>query len=102
MAQGKHLGTLEGRIVPYNSRSVGTAFRRACVEVSVKDLHFRDLRHEGTSRLFKAGVAIEQVSLVTGRKDWTMLRRYPQLRPEALHRLAASGAPFPSDNLAAE
>ena len=29
----------------------------------------------GTSRLFEAGFAIEQVSLVTGHKDWKMLRR---------------------------
>lgn len=74
--QAKELGHAKGRIFPYNSRSVGTAFRRACKDVGVKDLHFHDLRHEGTSRLFEAGFAIEQVSLVTGHKDWKMLRRY--------------------------
>ena len=74
--QAKELGHAKGRIFPCNSRSVRTAFRRACVEVSAKDLHFHDLRHEGTSRLFEAGFAIEQVSLVTGHKDWKMLRRY--------------------------
>lgn len=31
-----------------------------------------------------------------------MLCRYTHIRPEALHRLAASRAPFPSGNLAAE
>jgi integrase len=72
-AQSKELGRVEGRIFPHDSRSVGTAFRRACVEVGVKDLHFHDLRHEGTSRLFEAGFAIEQVALVTGHKDWKML-----------------------------
>lgn len=102
MAQGKHLGKLEGKIFPYNSRSVGTAFRRACIEVTVKDLHFHDLRHEGTSRLFEAGFAIEQVSLVTGHKDWKMLRRYTHIRPEALHRLAASRGRCLLGDLAAE
>lgn len=102
MAQGKHLRKLEGKIFPYNSRSVGTAFRRACIEVTVKDLHFHDLRHEGTSRLFEAGFAIEQVSLVTGHKDWKMLRRYTHIRPETLHRLHDARSPSPSDNLAAE
>lgn len=34
--QARHLGHTNGRIFPYNSRSVGTAFRRACAEVSVK------------------------------------------------------------------
>ncbi|WP_235971074.1 hypothetical protein [Palleronia pontilimi] len=49
-----------------------------------------------------ARIAIEQVALVTGHKDWKMLCRYTHIRPEALHRLAASRAPFPSGNLAAE
>jgi len=75
-----------GRIFPYNSRSVGTAFRRQCRELGIDDLHFHDLRHEGTSRLFEAGFSIEQVALVTGHRDWKMLRRYTHLKPEALHQ----------------
>jgi hypothetical protein len=92
--QAKELGHARGRIFPYNSKSVGTAFRRACVEVSVKDLHFHDLRHEGTSRLFEAGLAIEQVSLVTGHKDWKML---PGTRISARKRCTGSPrrAPLP-------
>lgn len=39
-------------IFPYNPRSVGTAFRRACRELKIENLHFHDLRHEATSRLF--------------------------------------------------
>ncbi len=46
-----------GRIFPYNGKSVGTAFRRQCRELKIEDLHFHDLRHEGTSRLFEAGVS---------------------------------------------
>lgn len=87
MAQAKYLGSLEGNIFPYDSRSVGAAFRRGCSEVSIKDLHFHDLRHEGTSRLIESGFAIEQVSLVAGHKDWKMLHRYTHIRPEALHGL---------------
>lgn len=82
----------DDRIFPYNSRSVGTAFRRACKYLGIEDLHFHDLRHEGTSRLFEAGFAIEQVALVTGHKDWKMLRRYTHLRPETLHSIANSRA----------
>lgn len=37
---------------------------------------------KGTSRLFEAGLAIEQVALVTGHKDWKMLRRDTHLKPE--------------------
>jgi hypothetical protein len=74
-------------IFPYNGRSVGTAFCRQCRELKIDDLHFHDLRHEGTSRLFEAGFSIEQVALVTGHKDWKMLRRYTHLKPETLHSI---------------
>jgi integrase len=78
---GNHIG----RIFPYNGRSIGAAFRRQCRKLKIEDLHFHDRRHEGASRLFEAGFSIEQVSLVTGHKDWKMLRRYTHLKPEALH-----------------
>ena len=82
-----------GPIFPYNGRSVGTAFRRSCRILKIVDLHFHDLRHEGTSRLFEAGFSIEQVALVTGHKDWKMLRRYTHLKPENLHGHCAKEAP---------
>jgi integrase len=79
-------------IFPYNSRSVGTAFRRACKALKIKNLHFHDLRHEATSRLFEAGLRIEQVALVTGHRDWKMLKRYTHLRPEHLPKAPATVA----------
>jgi integrase len=85
-------GNEDDRIFPYNHRSAGTAFRRACQDLGIEDLHFHDLRHEGTSRLFEAGFEIQQVALVTGHKDWKMLRRYTHLKPEALHAIAANRA----------
>ncbi|MCB9960877.1 MAG: site-specific integrase [Hyphomonas sp.] len=78
----------KGRIFPYNSRSVGAAFRRACQELEIEDLHFHDLRHEGTSRLFEAGLQIEQVALVTGHKDWKMLKRYTHLSADMIVNFA--------------
>ncbi|MDO8912207.1 MAG: site-specific integrase [Phenylobacterium sp.] len=82
----------EERIFPVNHRSAGTAFRRACQDLKIEDLHFHDLRHEGTSRLFEAGFEIQQVALVTGHKDWKMLKRYTHLKPESLHAIADSRA----------
>jgi integrase len=84
--QRVYSGMCSGRIFPYNGRSVGTAFRRQCRDLSIEDLHFHDLRHEATSRLFEAGFSIEQVALITGHKDWKMLRRYTHLKPEGLHK----------------
>ena len=80
----------DDRIFPVNNKSVSTVFTRACQHLKINDLHFQDLRHEGASRLFEAGFTIEQVALVTGHKDWKMLRRYTHLRPEALHSLPAA------------
>lgn len=77
----------QGRVFPHHSKSVGAAFRRACRALDIDDLHFHDLRHEATSRLFEAGLSIERVALVTGHKDWRMLRRYTNLKPEDLHKL---------------
>ena len=56
----------QGRIFPYNNKSISAAFTRACDELKIDDLRFHDLRHEGTSRLFEAGLTIERVALVTG------------------------------------
>ncbi|MBS0278440.1 MAG: site-specific integrase [Proteobacteria bacterium] len=82
----------DDRIFSFNHKSAGTAFTRACREKKIIDLHFHDLRHEGTSRLFEAGFSIQQVALVTGHKDWKMLRRYTHLRPETLHEFADARA----------
>lgn len=72
------------RIFPYNGDSVGAAFHRACKKLGIFDLHFHDLRHEATSRLFEAGYDIPEVALVIGHKDWKMLRRYFNLKPGQL------------------
>ncbi|PHR60355.1 MAG: integrase [Robiginitomaculum sp.] len=77
----KRVSHNQGRVFPYNGRSAGTAFRKACVALKIKDLRFHDLRHEATSRLFEAGLSIERVALVTGHKDWKMLQRYTHLDP---------------------
>ncbi len=79
-----------GRIFPYNPRSVGTAFREACKELGIEDLHFHDLRHEGISRLFEAGLDIPDVAQISGHRDWKQLRRYLHLRPEKVVEKSAA------------
>ena len=73
-------------IFPCHAASVSTAFTRAVHACEIDDLHFHDLRHHGCSLFFEAGYSIEQVALVSGHRDWNMLRRYTKLRPESLHR----------------
>ena len=52
-------------------------------------LHFHDTRHEATSRFFEAGLKIEQVALITGHKDWKMLRRYTHIKAKSVHAAVA-------------
>lgn len=50
----------------------------------VRHFVFQDRRHDGISRLFELGFAIQEVALISGHKDWKMLRRYTHLRPQRL------------------
>lgn len=74
-----------GRIFPYNSDSVSAAFTRGCQKCNIKDLRFHDLRHEATVSLFRMGLDIPRVSLITGHKEWKNLKRYTNLQPEDVH-----------------
>ncbi len=74
------------RIFPVNPKTLGTYVTRACTALQLSDLSLHDLRHEGISRLFEAGYRIEQVALVSGHRDWAMLKRYTHVRAVDLHR----------------
>ena len=65
-----------GRVFPYQASSVSTAFTRTCSTLGIKDLRFHDLRHKATSDLFRMGLTIPQVAVLTGHKTWTQLKRY--------------------------
>ncbi|QBB69470.1 site-specific integrase [Pseudolysobacter antarcticus] len=68
------------RIFPYDSKSVSSAFTRACKILNIKDLRFHDLRHEATCRLFELGYQIHEVAQFTGHRSWATLKRYTHLR----------------------
>jgi integrase len=74
-----------GTVFPYQAASVSTAFTRACQKLHIDDLHFHDLRHKATSDLFRSGLSIPQVALMTGHKTWTQLQRYTQTKAEDVH-----------------
>ena len=87
----------QAELTGHHGRSVGAAFRRACRELGIVNLRFHDLRHETASRLFEAGYQIPEVALVTGHRDWKMLRRYTNLQPHVLaqRRHLAGSNPAP-------
>jgi len=76
----------DDRIFPFNEATISTIFPRACEALDIVDLHFHDLRHEGTSQLFEVlHYEIQEAAIFTGHKDWTMLKRYVHLRAKNLH-----------------
>lgn len=82
----KHIGDRKsGRIFPYNHRSVSASFTRICQECEIHDLHFHDLRHTAAGLLFEVGLQIEQVAIITGHKDWKMLKRYTHIKAKDVH-----------------
>lgn len=75
------LPRIDARILPYRPESVSAAFQRAVKELGLIDLRLHDLRHEGISRLFEQGLAIQEVALISGHLSWAALRRYTHIKP---------------------
>jgi integrase len=75
-----------GKVFPYRTGSVSTAFTRAVAALGIEDLHFHDLRHRATADLFRQGLDIPRVALMTGHKTWAQLKRYTAIKPEDVHR----------------
>lgn len=82
-------------IFPYEPRSLGAAFTRACRVLGIEDLRFHDLRHEATSRLFERGYQIHEVAQFTLHDSWNELKRYANLRPEKVREIPQVNAPNP-------
>ena len=61
-------------------------FRGKYLPAAKDSLKFHDFRHEAVSRLFEQGWDIPQVAAVSGHRDWSQLKRYTNIKPEALPR----------------
>jgi integrase len=72
----------DARIFPYIGDSVSSAFQRATHMLGIEDITLHDLRHEGISRLFEAGLDIPEVSMISGHLSWQTLKRYTHLKPK--------------------
>ncbi len=78
----------EERPFPLTRFAASLAFRKICCTAGIKNLRFHDLRHEGISRLFELGLAIPEVALISGHKDFRMLARYTHLKAQNIvHKL---------------
>jgi len=84
---------MDGRVWSITQEhSISQAFDRVCrsrkkdgtVTDRFPNLHFHDLRHEATSRLFELGLDIMEVAAITGHLELNMLKRYTHLRADDL------------------
>lgn len=68
-----------GRIFPYRSAYVSELWHHATRQVGIDNLTFHDLRHAAITDLFRTGLGIPEVALVSGHRSWRELKRYTQL-----------------------
>jgi integrase len=69
-------------IFPFKAESVGTAWQRHRDRVSIADLRFHDLRHEGITRLFEMGKPAAFVAKYSGHRNGGCLFRYEHVEEE--------------------
>ena len=74
----------EPTVFDYKPRGLSGEFLKLCRRKGIHDLHFHDLRHEATSRLFEKGLNPVEVATITEHKDTRILIRYTHLRAEDL------------------
>lgn len=75
---------IDGKVWGIGLDSISQDFAKACQKAEISGLHFHDLRHEATSRLFEKGFDPMEVKTITGHKTLQMLARYTHLRAEDL------------------
>lgn len=63
-------------IFQINGNTFDHKWRGLVVSCDISDLHFHDLRHEATSRLFERGLTMAEVMSVTGHSTADMVARY--------------------------
>lgn len=76
----------EGSLFSANGRSVSARFTRSTTKLKIDDLRFHDLRHTAITNLFKAGLQIQEVALLSGHKTWELLRRYTHVQASDVHK----------------
>jgi len=72
----------KGEVWTITESQLRRAWEDARADIDAADLHFHDLRHEGTSRLFEKGLNVFEVQSITGHKTLSELRKYTHLEPK--------------------
>jgi integrase len=80
--EGQNTITPDRKLFSVKLDSVSHAFKKACTKGGIEDLTLHDFRHEAISRLFEQGLNMMEVSHISGHKDFDMLKKYTNLKPE--------------------
>ncbi len=84
LKQRQNTRRIDGKVWNIGPDAISQDFAKACRMAGISGLHFHDLRHEATSRLFEKGFDTMEVRTITGHKTLQMLARYTHLRAEDL------------------
>ena len=68
-----------GLIFPYRSGYISHWWHHATRRLEIEDLTFHDLRHAAITDLFRKGLGIPEVALISWHRSWRELKRYTQL-----------------------
>lgn len=74
----------QGPVFGTTANAIGLVWHKCLRKLGIVDLHWHDLRHEATSRLFEKDLHPMEVASITGHRSMQMLKRYTHLRPENL------------------
>lgn len=78
-------GSLDKAALRRTSGKISGRWRTIAKLAKCEDLHFHDLRHEATSRIYERTTLTDlQIAKITGHKDLKSLQRYANLRASSL------------------
>lgn len=82
-----------GRVFSYTANGLKSAWRKMTLRLAIEDLHFHDLRHTATTKLFELDrLDLMEIAAITGHKSLAMLKRYTHLKAARLvKKLEGSG-----------
>jgi site-specific recombinase XerD len=75
-----------GKVFSITESQLRKQWESAREEIGSKDLHWHDLRHEATSRLFHKGLNVFEVTSITGHKTLAELKKYAHMDRKTILR----------------
>ena len=72
------------RIFGVNYSTLSSWWTELLKSAGIRNLRWHDLRHEGISRFFEYGLNVPEVALISGHRDYQMLKRYTHIKPQSV------------------